>query len=73
MMISHIEKLTGKPAHELFDLMVGSATGGILALALAYPGPGKPAQSKVNFSVLEYVLCRIRGSEGTSPLLERAM
>jgi patatin-like phospholipase/acyl hydrolase len=34
----------GKPAHELFDLMVGTSTGGILALGLAHPGPGKPAQ-----------------------------
>ena len=44
MVIAHIEKLTGKPAHELFDLMVGTSTGGILALGLAHPGPGKPAQ-----------------------------
>ena len=44
MVIAHIEKLMGKPAHELFDLMVGTSTGGILALGLAHPGPGKPAQ-----------------------------
>ena len=44
MVIAHIERLLGKPAHELFDLMVGTSTGGILALGLAHPGPGKPAQ-----------------------------
>lgn len=44
MVIAHIEKRMGKPAHELFDLMVGTSTGGILALGLAHPGPGKPAQ-----------------------------
>ena len=44
MVIAHIEKLMGKPAHELFDLMVGTSTGGILALGLAHPVPGKPAQ-----------------------------
>ena len=44
MVIAHIEKLMGKTAHELFDLMVGTSTGGILALGLAHPGPGKPAQ-----------------------------
>ena len=44
MVIAHIEKRMGKPAYELFDLMVGTSTGGILALGLAHPGPGKPAQ-----------------------------
>jgi len=44
MVIAHIEKRMGKPAHDLFDLMVGTSTGGILALGLAHPGPGKPAQ-----------------------------
>ena len=29
MVIAHIEKLMGKPAHELFDLMVGTSTGGV--------------------------------------------
>ena len=44
MVIAHIEKRMGKPAHELFDLMVGTSTGGILALGLAHPGTGKPVQ-----------------------------
>jgi len=39
MVVSEIEKRIGKPAAELFDLMVGTSTGGILALGLARPGP----------------------------------
>ena len=35
MVIAHIEKQMGRPAHELFDLMVGTSTGGILALGLS--------------------------------------
>jgi patatin-like phospholipase/acyl hydrolase len=44
MVVAHIERKMRKPASELFDLMVGTSTGGILALGLARPGPGKPAQ-----------------------------
>ena len=35
LVIAHLEKQAGKPAHELFDLMVGTSTGGMLALGLA--------------------------------------
>ena len=35
MVIAHLEQRTGKPACELFDLIVGTSTGGILALGLA--------------------------------------
>ena len=44
MVIAYLERMTKKPAHELFDLMVGTSTGGILALGLARPGHGPPAQ-----------------------------
>jgi patatin-like phospholipase/acyl hydrolase len=42
--LSRIESVTGKSIAELFDLIAGTSTGGILALALTKPGPdGKPA------------------------------
>ena len=44
VVISHIEKQVGKSAAECFDLMVGTSTGGILALSLARPGTGSRAQ-----------------------------
>ena len=44
MVIASIEKKMGKPAQALFDLMVGTSTGGILALGLSRPGFGRQAQ-----------------------------
>jgi len=44
MVIAHIERRMRQPAHELFDLMVGTSTGGILALGLSRPGSGRDAQ-----------------------------
>ena len=44
MVIAAIEKKMGKPAQALFDLMVGTSTGGILALGLSRPGSGRQAQ-----------------------------
>ena len=38
LVLAHLEKQTGQPASELFDLMVGTSTGGILALALCLQG-----------------------------------
>ena len=44
MVLARIEALTGKAVSELFDLVAGTSTGGILALGLVKPGPaGKPA------------------------------
>ncbi|RPI15034.1 MAG: patatin [Acidobacteriales bacterium] len=43
MILARIESLTGKPIAELFDLIAGTSTGGILTLGLTKPGPeGKP-------------------------------
>ena len=38
LVIAHLEQKTGQPASELFDLIVGTSTGGMLALALALQG-----------------------------------
>ncbi|MCG7997343.1 MAG: patatin-like phospholipase family protein [Candidatus Thiodiazotropha taylori] len=37
IVIAHIEEQTGCRAHQLFDLIAGTSTGGILALALTRP------------------------------------
>lgn len=46
IVLAEIEKRTGKRISELFDLIAGTSTGGILAVALAKPdGQGKPQYS----------------------------
>ena len=43
LVIAHLERQMGAPASELFDLIVGIATGGILALGLAlHDEQGRP-------------------------------
>jgi uncharacterized protein len=43
MLLAELEKLTGKRTSNLFDLIAGSSTGGVLALALTKPDEnGKP-------------------------------
>jgi uncharacterized protein len=43
MVLAELEARTGKPVAELFDLVAGTSTGGILATALAIPGEhGRP-------------------------------
>jgi uncharacterized protein len=43
--LAEIEKRTGKRIFQLFDLIAGTSTGGILALALAKPNPSQPENS----------------------------
>ena len=43
MVIAHLERKLGRPVYELFDLMVGTSTGGILVLGLSLTtDPGEP-------------------------------
>lgn len=43
LILAEIEQRSGKPISSLFDLIAGTSTGGILALALSRPGTrGKP-------------------------------
>lgn len=42
MVVAHIEKQTGTAARDLFDLIVGTSSGGITALGLSLPGSGRP-------------------------------
>src|SRR5918995_672220 len=43
MVLARLEKQTGRPIAEMFDLIAGTSTGGILALGLTLPSDdGKP-------------------------------
>ena len=44
IIVQQLEKDFGKPAYEIFDLMVGSSTGGIIAIGLSL---GVPAEKLV--------------------------
>lgn len=39
MVLADIERRTGKPIWQLFDLIAGTSTGALMALALSTPGP----------------------------------
>jgi uncharacterized protein len=46
LVLTKLEQLAGRPIFELFDLIAGTSTGGILALGLTMAGPnGRPAHS----------------------------
>ncbi len=44
LVLDHLEQCTGRPVSQCFDLIAGTSTGGILALALCRPGPGGAPQ-----------------------------
>lgn len=39
------EEQAERPIHELFDIVIGTSTGGIIALAIAMPDPGQPQKA----------------------------
>ena len=44
--LQELERVAGRPTHELFDLVVGTSTGAVLSLGLNVPGPdGGPRYS----------------------------
>src|SRR3954449_12357803 len=46
LVLAEIERRTGRPTFELFDLIAGTSTGGILACGLTCPGEdGRPRHS----------------------------
>jgi uncharacterized protein len=42
VVLAAIEERTGRPACELFDLIAGTSTGGIIALGVSVPGKARP-------------------------------
>jgi patatin-like phospholipase/acyl hydrolase len=54
LVLTEIEKRTGKPAADLFDIFAGTSTGGIIALGLNIPDPttGKPKFSAAELADL---------------------
>ena len=53
MLLTELEERTGKPVCQLFDLVAGTSTGGILALGLTKPdGEDKPAYSAADLTRL---------------------
>lgn len=45
LVLAELERQAGRPTAELFDLIVGTSTGGIIALGLTVPGPSGPRDS----------------------------
>jgi patatin-like phospholipase/acyl hydrolase len=37
IVLKRLEELTGRPTSDMFDLLTGTSTGGIIALALTFP------------------------------------
>lgn len=48
VVLAELERLSGHPTHELFDLIAGSSAGGLVASALAVPGPDGGARWTAN-------------------------
>jgi uncharacterized protein len=57
MILAYIEERTGKRAAELFDLVAGTSTGGVVALGVVFPGtdalPTYSARQLMNFYLEE--------------------
>lgn len=52
VVLAELERRTGKAISDLFDLVAGTSTGGILACALTRPSPADPARPRFSASEL---------------------
>jgi len=50
--LAEIERRLGKPIAQMFDLMAGTSTGGIIACGLNVPHPNQPGQPKFSATAL---------------------
>src|SRR3954469_10126713 len=67
---AEIERRTGPPTAELFDLIAGTSTGGILACGLTRPGPdGRPLHSADDLAELY----RTGGPKSFAPPLRKTV
>ncbi|MDO9352593.1 MAG: patatin-like phospholipase family protein [Solirubrobacteraceae bacterium] len=48
VVLAELERLSGQPTHQLFDLIAGSSAGGLVAAALAVPGDQDGARWTAN-------------------------
>ena len=46
MVLAELEERSGRRVPELFDLVAGTSTGGILALGLTCPDPAEPTRAR---------------------------
>lgn len=53
LVLCEVERRTGRRTHELFDMLAGTSTGGILACALTHPDDPLPAERLVDLYVDE--------------------
>jgi uncharacterized protein len=49
VLCERIEEWAGVPIYQLFDLIAGTSTGGIIAMGLAFPPHGKRAGELADF------------------------
>lgn len=50
LVLQRIEEETGTPTADLFDLIAGTSTGGILALGLTLPDDGEGAEESPRYT-----------------------
>jgi predicted acylesterase/phospholipase RssA len=54
-LLAEIERRTGRRIAEMFDLIAGTSTGGILALGLTKPDPGDKTKTKPHFTAEDLI------------------